>query len=162
MHRVALLTCAALAASAVTGCVQRQVDVAAVAQEVGARGRACASAEAAKDIERALACWAEDAVVQPPASPQIQGLGQIRVLYAKFFTGLKTYTATTAHLEISRAGDLAFEYGVDRAVYATPQGDVLDVGKYLGVWKKVNGNWYIAALSFTSDAAAPVPVAAKQ
>ena len=43
-------------------------------------------------------------------------------------------------------------------VFRSPEGDLLDMGKYLLVWKKVNDNWYIAALAFTSDAPAPVPL----
>ncbi len=160
MRRVVLLTCAALVAA--TGCARDHVDVAALAQEIEARGKACVEAEAAKDIERALGCYAEDAILQPPGSPQIQGRDQIRGAFAKFFTGLKTYAGTLSHIEVSQAGDVAFAYGVGRAVYTTPQGDVLDVSKSLAILKKINGNWYITALSFSSDAPAPVPVAAKQ
>ena len=65
---------------------------------------------------------------------------------------------TTSHLEVSSADDLAYEYGINRMVLAGPDGDLLDVGKYLAVWKKIDGEWYVAALSFTSDAPAPVPV----
>jgi hypothetical protein len=39
-----------------------------------------------------------------------------------------------------------------------PDGDLLDVGKYLAVWKKIDGEWYIVALSYSSDAPAPAPV----
>jgi len=162
MRRVVLLTCVALVTSAVMGCVKRQADVGAVAQEVRARSKACSDAEAAKDIERALGYWAEDAILQAPGSPQIQGREQIRGVYTKYFTGLKEFTGTASHIEVSQAGDLAFDYGVNRMVYTTAQGDVLDMGKYLSVWKKVNGNWYIAALSVTSDAPTPTPVSARQ
>lgn len=48
-----------------------------------------------------------------------------------------------------------------RATLRTPNGDVLDMGKYLLVWKRIDGEWYAAALSFTSDAAAPVPIKGK-
>jgi hypothetical protein len=26
-----------------------------------------------------------------------------------------------------------------------------DMGKYLIVWKKINGDWFVSAISFTSD-----------
>jgi hypothetical protein len=32
------------------------------------------------------------------------------------------------------------------------------MGKYLVVWKKINGEWFAVALSFTSDTPAPVPL----
>ena len=64
-----------------------------------------------------------------------------------------------SNTSVAQSGDLAYETGVNRMMFTTPQGDVLDVGKYLAVWKKVDGVWYVAALSFTSDARAPMPVA---
>jgi hypothetical protein len=41
------------------------------------------------------------------------------------------------------------------------KGDLLDAGKFVVVWKREKGDWYVAALSFTSDASAPVPMPAK-
>ena len=43
-------------------------------------------------------------------------------------------------------------------VLAGPEGDLLDMGKYLVVWKKTDGEWFVQALSFTSDTPAPVPL----
>lgn len=48
--------------------------------------------------------------------------------------------------------------GDRRILVKTPNGDELDMAKYLIVWKCVDGEWYVAALSFTSDAPAPVPM----
>jgi hypothetical protein len=47
-------------------------------------------------------------------------------------------------------------------VYPGTQGDLLDIGKYLVVWRKVKGEWYVAALSVSSDAPAPVPVSTRR
>lgn len=52
------------------------------------------------------------------------------------------------------------ETGVNRIVMRTPNGDMLDMGKYLIAWKKISGQWYVTALSFTSDAA-PTPIGSK-
>ena len=162
MSRVSLLICITLGLSGVGGCVGHVADHSAAAEEVRARSKACAAAEAAKDIDRALGFWAEDAILQAPGSPQLQGRDAVRSVYVKSFTGLKEFAGTTSQIEVSQAGDLAFEYGVNRMVYGGAQGDVLDVGKYLAVWKKVKGSWSIAALSVSSDAAAPTPLAGKQ
>ena len=51
-----------------------------------------------------------------------------------------------------------YEYGVNRIVLAGPEGDLLDVGNYLAVWRKIDGEWFVSALSFTSDAPASVPM----
>lgn len=153
-----LVLCCLPALAVLGACSGPRVDVAAETAAVRARGQAIAAAEAAQDIEGALAFWAQDAIAQPAGAPQVQGLDAIRALYNSFFgTGqLKEFEGTTSHLEVSQGGDLAYEYGVNRVVLAGPTGDLLDVGKYLVVWKKIDGEWYIAALSFTSDAPAPV------
>jgi ketosteroid isomerase-like protein len=62
-----------------------------------------------------------------------------------------------SQITMSASGDLAFEVGVNHMTFGGPKGDMLDPGKYLTVWKKTNGVWYVQALSFTSDAPAPVP-----
>jgi ketosteroid isomerase-like protein len=144
----------------VVACAGPQVDVARETEALRARSEAIVVAEAAQDAEAALAFWAPNAVAQPAGAPQVQGHDAIRALYGEFFdTGqLKEFDGSAAHLEVSQGGDLAYEYGVNRMVFAGPEGDLLDVGKYLAVWKKIEGEWFVAALSFTSDGPAPVPV----
>ena len=152
---------ALLGASIVAGCGGPQVDVAAELEAVRARSVGVVAAEEAQDIATALTFWADDAIAQPAGAPQVQGKAALRELYGQFFeTGqLKEFAGTTSHLAVSASGDLAYEYGVNRMVFAGPDGDLLDMGKYLAVWKKIDGEWFIVALSFTSDAPAPVPVA---
>jgi ketosteroid isomerase-like protein len=162
MRRAVLLSLTVVASAGAMSCARQQVDVTAAADAVRARSKACAAAEAAKDIERALGFWAEDAIVQTSGSPQIQGREAIRGVYRQYFGAVKEYSSTTSHVTVSRAADLAFEYGVNRTVVESSQGDVVDMSKYLLVWKKLNDNWYIAALSFTSDAPVPAPLGTKE
>jgi ketosteroid isomerase-like protein len=149
-----------LAITVLGACSGPRVDVAAETAHVRARSQALAAVEASQNTEGALAYWAQDAIAQPAGAPQIQGREAIRALYNSFFGGgqLKKFEGTTTQLQVSSGGDLAYEYGVNRMVLPGPKGDLLDVGKYLVVWKKIDGEWYVAALSFTSDAPAPVPV----
>jgi hypothetical protein len=46
---------------------------------------------------------------------------------------------------------MAYEYGVNRFIFETPDGPLEDYGKYLAVWTKIDGEWFIAALSFSSN-----------
>ncbi len=149
-----------LAAGMTAACAAPQVDVAAETEAVRARSEGVVAAEAAFDVAEALAFWAEDAIAQGAEAPQIQGKEAIGELYRQYFESgmLKEFSGETSYLEVSAAGDLAYEYGVNRFVLAGPEGDLLDMGKYLVVWKKIDGEWFVAALSFTSDAPAPVPV----
>lgn len=142
------------------GCGGPQVDIATELEAVRARSQGVAAAEAAQDVAAALAFWADNAVVQPAGAPQLQGKAALGDLYHQFFEGgqLKEFAGTTSHIEVSAAGDLAYEYGVNRMILAGPDGDLLDMGKYLVVWKKIDGEWFAVALSFTSDTPAPVPL----
>ncbi len=114
--------------------------------------------ESALDAVRAAAFWAEDAVVQPAGTPSVVGRPAVLALYRQFFgpMGVKELKGTATRLVIARSGDLAYETGINRIVIGTPAGDLLDVGKYLLVWRKIAGEWYVSTLSFTSDAPAPV------
>jgi ketosteroid isomerase-like protein len=127
------------------------------------RSEGLQAAETALDGNRAIAFWAEDAVVQPAGMRAITGRAAIANLYHEFFTtmGVKELVGTPSRVEMARSGDLAYETGVNRMVIHTPNGDMLDMGKYLIVWKKISGQWYVGTLSFTSDAAAPTPIPGK-
>ena len=143
-------------------CAPPQVDSIAEEAAVRARSQGVASAEAAQDTEASLAFWAPDAIVQPAGAPQIQGHEAIRTLYNSFFTTgvLKEFEGTSSRVQVSQSGDLAYEYGVNRMILNGPEGDLLDLGKYLAVWQKMEGEWYVVALSFTSDTPAPVAASA--
>ena len=127
---------------------------------IRARSEAVVAAEAALDVETAIGFWADDAILQPAGSPQLQGKSAILDLYRQYFESgmVKEFSGTATHIEVSSSGDLGYEFGVNRMVLAGDDGDLLDMGKYLAIWKKIDGEWMIAALSFTSDAPAPTPV----
>ena len=139
-------------------CDTPKVDVSAETEALRARSDGIVGAEAALDVEGSLTFYAKDAIVQPAGAPQIRGHEAIAGNYRQFFEGgqLKEFSAKGSHLTVSQGGDLAYEYGVSRTVLAGLEGDLVDVGKYLLVWKKIDGEWLIVALTFSSDAPAPV------
>ena len=132
-----------------------------VADEVAAvraRNEDLVAAEVACDVGAMIDFWADDAILQPPGAPQIQGKSGIRDFLAQLFGVVKKWSAEGSHIEVSATGDLAWDVGINRMVLPGDAGDLLDVGKYLFVWKKIDGEWYVAAGSFTSDAPAPSPL----
>lgn len=149
-----------LAAVLVAACSGHRIDTAAATAALQARFDAVEAAEAAQNTEAALAFWADSGVVQPAGAPQIQGREAIRKLYDSFFGSgqLRKFESSLSQLQVSQSGDLGYGSGVNRMVLAGPKGDLLDVGKFLIVWRRINGEWYIVALSFTSDTPAPTPV----
>ena len=158
MQFISSMTFSILIAIMVIGCDASEVDTGAETDALRVRSEALAADESARDFEAFLSFWAEDAIVQPSRAPQIEGKEAIGELSRPSFSQVKEFTGTSSHIEVSAAGDLAYEYGINRVVLPGPEGDLLDMGKYLLIWKKINGEWYITALSFTSDASAPVPL----
>ncbi len=142
----------------VFACTAPTVDIEAETAAVRRRSEALVAAETAKDVEGSLAFLAKDAVAQPAGAPQLEGHHELRGMFEAVFASLAEFGATTTRLEVSASGDMAYEYGVNRIVVAGEDGNLLDMGKYLAVWKKVDGEWLVAAVSFTSDASAPEPL----
>jgi len=135
-------------------------DLAAAEAEVRAASQGVSAAEAAKDTETALTFWAGDAIYQPANGPMVQGTEALRAAYTGFFSeevGLAEFEGTTTAVHVAPSGDVAWEHGVNRMVFNSPEGPMTDLGKYLGVWEKRAGAWKIVALATSSDAPAPVP-----
>ena len=131
-------------------------------EAVRSRSDGIVAAEIAQEVQEALEFYSEDAIIQPPGAPQVQGKKLIGKLYRQcgFGTGqVKEFRGIRTHLEVSSGGDLAYEYGINQMLLTGPEGDLLDVGKYLCIWKKIHGEWFVTALSFTSDQLSPVAAA---
>ncbi|MFL5500937.1 MAG: YybH family protein [Gemmatimonadaceae bacterium] len=158
-----LLVTAGCISASMSNSSQSRARMVAAESALHQRSEGLQAAETALDGDKAIAFWADDAVVQPAGSPAVVGKAAILNLYHEFFAtmGVKELVGTPSRLSMAQSGDLAYETGVNRIVIHTPGGDLLDMGKYLIVWKKVGGQWYVGALSFTSDAAAPTPIAGK-
>lgn len=143
-----------------TACAPK-IDVAAESAALRARSEAMVSAEQRMAVDEAVALYHPDAVVLPAGAPPITGRDAVRTMYQEYFASgmVKSFEASITHLEVAASGDIAYEYGVNRFTLNAPEGPMLDVGKYLAIWKKVDGEWYAAVVAFNSDAAAPTPVA---
>lgn len=82
--------------------------------------------------------YTADGQILPPNAEALTGPAAIGQFWAMVMTmGLKTVKLTTA--EVTGAGDLAVEVGV----YELGDGDgnTVDRGKYLVVWKQQDGSW---------------------
>ena len=158
MRLTTSITFSILAASLMAGCGAPQVDIAAEVEAVRARGEGLMAAISAQNVEETLTFFTDDVIWQLPGAPQIEGKEAFGDVYRQWFENLKEASEPRKHIEVSASGDLAYEYGVNRVILTGPEGDLLDMGKYLDVWKKIDGEWYIAAGSSTSDAPEPVPL----
>jgi hypothetical protein len=65
-------------------------------------------------------------------------------------------TAILVHAQtvtVASSEDLAYLVGESALVLSGPQGERQVPGKYLGVWRKIDGEWQLAALSWTGNTA---------
>jgi ketosteroid isomerase-like protein len=93
----------------------------------------------AKDTEALTALYAEDAVLLPPNAPAIFGRDAITATIQEMFAaGL---SIELEDLEIKVAGDLGYKAGRYRT--RGEDGSLIDRGKYIEIWSKVEGNWVL-------------------
>jgi len=94
---------------------------------------------AAKDIEVMTAFYAEDAVLLPPDAPAIFGRDAISATMQEMFAaGLGI---ELEDLEIKVAGNLGYKAGRYRT--RGEDGSLIDRGKYIEIWSKIDGNWVL-------------------
>ena len=115
-------------------------------------------AGAAKDLERAVAFYAEDAALLEPNAPIVMGKEAIRTAWSQLIAkpGFAISWQPTK-VEVSRGGDLGYTMGTYELTTHDPTGKPeTDRGKYVTVWKKQpDGSWKAAADIFNSDLPAP-------
>ena len=152
-----IIALAALAACAQQAPPAPTVDLAAEEQAIRSQGQQLVARENAKDADGTLSFYADDAVAHMPGMPPINTKEGLRQAYQEFFTnmGLVSLQSTTTDVEVAASGDLAVEHGVNSITFTTPQGEMKDAGKYLAVWKKVDGQWKVAVISINSDTPMP-------
>jgi uncharacterized protein (TIGR02246 family) len=95
--------------------------------------------------------YAEDAVFMAPNAPATRGRSAIRQVWSGLFgSGRADLTLTTD--SVTQSGDLAVEVG-HYQFGMTPAGGATmrDTGKYVVVWKRINGQWQIADDIYNSD-----------
>ena len=109
---------------------------------------------AAKDLEKTLSYYADEASMFPPNTPIATGADARR----KTWTGLLAptdlvFSNAPTKIEAARSGDLAYETGTFEESFKDAKGEPVGVvGKYVVVWKKqANGQWKAIVDIFNTD-----------
>ena len=103
-----------------------------------------AKAAEARDVERTLSYWSDDAMTLEPDRPAIAGKAALRNLVQSGFKDPKfTITWEPEQAVISQAGDIGYLIEHNRITFADTTGKVRTVfGKGVTIWKKdSNGTW---------------------
>jgi ketosteroid isomerase-like protein len=131
----------------VPGCTQTQPDTRA-ADEAALRAADVAFSKAveAKQLDAALAFYADDAVVLMPNTPMMTAKETIRKSFSEMLAvpGLLMKWQVTK-VEAARSGDFGYTIGTYEMTMNDAKGKpVTDHGKYATTWKKqADGNWKV-------------------
>ncbi len=128
------------------------VDRAAEEQVIRDLDREWVAAVAAGDTLAIANFYAEDGYFMPPNAPRVDGHGAISGAWAGMLQ-LPNVSLTFAPTDIviAEAGDMAYDIGTYDLGWDGPDGRIEDNGKYVIVWRKVNGDWKVMADILNSD-----------
>ena len=133
-----------------------KVDMAAEEQAIRAQVAAFNAAVAAYNDSAVAAVYAPDAVILPPNQGRQTGTAAIEQMIAGLEPLKATFAVTPVGITIAASGDLAVEEGTWTMAVPNANGTTFhDNGKYLVVWKKINGTWLTQFDTWNSDNAPP-------
>jgi uncharacterized protein (TIGR02246 family) len=112
----------------------------------------------ARDVEKVVSHYADDAILMEPGMPAMKGKDAIRASTAQSLNDKNfALTFTTADVEVSKGGDLACSHGTFAATIpdAKTGKPVKEIGKYVTVYRKTaDGLWKVILDINNADAPA--------
>lgn len=145
-----LLPLAVLAAS-LAACA-RQVDTSAEERIIRELDRTWVQAVAARDTMTIGDFYADDGEFLPQGGPRVTGRAAIRSAWAQMFQAPNmSLTFEPSKITVASAGDVAYETGAYTLGFDGPKGRIESTGKFVVVWKQVNGQWKAHYDIFNSD-----------
>jgi len=139
-----LALCLFLLPTFLLGCSSTQRDFETERRDILAQDQAWASAAAAKDLERTVAYWTNDATLMPPDMAALKGKDAIRQYVAAGFQapGFQV-TWKAQEVVVAPGGKMAYEIGTNQFTIADPAGTThTSNGKAVTVWRKdPDGVW---------------------
>jgi ketosteroid isomerase-like protein len=106
-----------------------------------------------RDLDAVVAFYARAGSVVWPGVPAAHGTARIRSAWKKVFAQYRGLTLkfTAERIDVANSADLAADFGKVSFGYDTPKGRVMNIGKYVVVWKKVNGAWKVLYDSYNMN-----------
>ncbi len=110
-----------------------------------------AKAAAAKDLDKCMSLYEDDAVLFSPGSPAVTGKDNIRNVIQRM-QGIQL-TINVASVDVARSGDLALDRGTVQSAVTDKKGKTTaHTSEYVLVWKKqADGAWKVAADTSASE-----------
>jgi ketosteroid isomerase-like protein len=114
--------------------------------------KALIEAESSRNLEAAMAHMAPDVILHPPDLHAVERHEAVRKFYLDWFalpyTAIRVLAQTVS---VAASGDLAYLVGESSLIMNGPDGEYQVPGKYLGVWRKIDNEWLLAAISWTAN-----------
>ena len=120
------------------------------------------TAAGAKDLDKTVSFYSNDAIVMPPNSSAVSTKEAIRKVWQDLIASPGFIISwKTTKVEVAKSGDLACLSGTYEATMNDPSGKpVNDHGKYVEVWEKQpDGKWKCGTDIWNSDLPASAPAA---
>ena len=117
---------------------------------------AWSKAAGAKDLDKTVSFYADDAMVLPPNDTAKTSKDAIRALWKDLIGSVTSVSWTATRVEMAKSGEMACLTGT----YELTMNDgTKDHGKYCEVWEKKGGTWKCGTDIWNSDlpATAPAP-----
>jgi uncharacterized protein (TIGR02246 family) len=156
--------------SVVAGCIAltalgcSRVDLDAERAAILETDKTWLGAAQAKDLERTVSFWADDAVVMAPGQPALVGKDAIRKYVMESFKlpGFAIQWETT-QVTVAPHGDVAYAMGTNTTTLNGPEGRPMRFrGKAATVWRKgADGSWKCVVDIWNDDAPKPSELPAK-
>ena len=109
-------------------------------------------AAGAKDLDKTVSFYSDDAVVLPPNQAAVTTKDAVRALWKDLIGNVTSISWTATRVEMARSGDMACLSGT----YEFTMNDgTKDHGKYCEVWEKKGGTWKCGTDIWNSDLPAP-------
>lgn len=115
-------------------------------------------AAGAKDLEKTVSYYTDDALILPPNIPTIQGKQGARTMWQGMFS-VPGFGGGWKATKVEVSGDLGYVTGTYELSETDASGrPMVDKGKYLEVWKKQSdGSWRCVVDMFNTDLSSAPP-----
>lgn len=110
-------------------------------------------AAAAKNLEKTISYYTDDAIVLPPNEAAVTSKDAISNMWKELLDSVSSISWKAAHVKVAKSGDMAFVTGSYEMTMKNVSGNAAnDRGKYLAVFEKqADGTWKCGADMFSSD-----------
>jgi len=107
------------------------------------------AAAAAKDVDKTVSYYSDDAIVLPPNAAIATTKEAIRNIWKDLIANATSSSWKATKVEVAKSGDMAYVSGTYEV---TMKDGTKEQGKYLEVWEKqADGKWKCGADTWNSD-----------